>query len=390
MFLLPNIQHLDLGTSSRTYGSYVHDIWRQLLGLQSKEIVEHDGMNGLINVDSLSQTGRPLILSHLEFFSTRVDNSTYENAPNIDVVEDILAIPSLKNFYCWGLQQDWSENLRLPLAHLQQVFLDDCRISQDALVCLIKSCKKLECLDVVWSEWSDWTEVALGAPLLIALNERKDTLKRLTLLLPCMAKQLNPGLHIYAPFDLRRLENLEVLSIDYEIMFSERETAPGEDCENSPKFPHNLPKSIEKLNIQYCLLDEDMAECASYLLGVKHKYNKLKSLQVTYESFESDTDAMKEQLLSLSCVAGIYKAFGVEMRVVSEDGQFIGPHPVFKGRHVGQRSQGERLDVSDSKLGDLKKFTSGDDYIDVCDDVDDDDNVDDDDDNEIDASATED
>jgi hypothetical protein len=63
---------------------------------------------------------------------------------------------------------------------------------------------------------------------------------------------------------------------------------------------------------------------------------------------------------------------------------------VFKGRHVGQRSQGERLDVSDSKLGDLKKFTSGDDYIDVCDDVDDDDNVDDDDDNEIDASATED
>jgi hypothetical protein len=39
MFLLPNIQHLDLGTSSRTYGSYVHDIWRQLLGSQSKEIV---------------------------------------------------------------------------------------------------------------------------------------------------------------------------------------------------------------------------------------------------------------------------------------------------------------------------------------------------------------
>lgn len=141
-----------------------------------------------------------------------------------------------------------------------------------------------------------------------------------------MAKQRNPGLYIYAPFDLRRLEHLAVLSIDYEIMFSERETAPGEDDQNNPKFPYNLPKSIEQLNIQYCSLDKDMAECASYLLEVKHKYNKLKSLQVTYESFESDTDAMKEQLLSLSCVAGIYKAFGVEMRVVSEEGQVIDPH----------------------------------------------------------------
>ncbi|KAI4852097.1 hypothetical protein E4T44_01711 [Aureobasidium sp. EXF-8845] len=152
MFLLPNIQHLDLGTSSGTYGSYVHDIWRQLLGPQSKEIVEHYGMDVEVNVDILSQTDKPLILSHLEFFSARVDNPSYNNAPDIDVVEDILTIPSLKNFYCWGLQQEWSQNLLLPLAHLQRVFLDDCRISQDALVRLVKSCKKLECLDVVWSE----------------------------------------------------------------------------------------------------------------------------------------------------------------------------------------------------------------------------------------------
>jgi hypothetical protein len=198
-----------------------------------------------------------------------------------------------------------------------------------------------------------------------------------------MAKQRNPGLYIYASFDLRRLEHLAVLSIDHEIMFSERETAPGEDDQNNPKFPYNLPKSIEQLNIQYCLLDEDMAECASYLLEVKHKYNKLKSLQVTYESFESDTDAMKEQLLSLSCVAGIYKAFGVEMRVVSEEGQVIDPHPAFEGRNVGQGFQRELLDVSDSELGDFKEFTSGDDHIDICHDADDDD------DDGLDASATE-
>jgi hypothetical protein len=244
MFLLPNIKHLDLGTSSATYGSYVHDIWRQLLGPQSKETVEHHGTDVEVNVDFLSQTDKPLILSRLEFFSARVDERCYNMVPDIDGVEAILTIPTLKNFYRSGLQQEWSENLRLPLAHLQQVFLDDCRVSQDALVCLIKSCKNLECLDVVWSEWSDWTEVALGAPLLIALDERKETLRRLTLLLPCMAKQSNPMLHIYAPFDLRRLRNLEVLSVDYEIMFSERETAPEEDCENNPQFLTTSPSQL--------------------------------------------------------------------------------------------------------------------------------------------------
>lgn len=32
MFLLPNVRFLDLGTSSETYGAYVQDLWRQLLG----------------------------------------------------------------------------------------------------------------------------------------------------------------------------------------------------------------------------------------------------------------------------------------------------------------------------------------------------------------------
>jgi hypothetical protein len=67
-----------------------------------------------------------------------------------------------------------------------------------------------------------------------------------------------------------------------------------------------------------------------------------------------------------------------------EDGRFISPHPAFEGRKVGQRYQSEILDVSDSELGDFKGFNSGDDHIDVCDDV-----GDDDDDEEINASATE-
>jgi hypothetical protein len=371
MVLLPNIQHLDLGTSSETYGTYVQDLWRQLLGSQSKKTVEHYGIDVEVHVDFLSQTGTPLILSRLEFFSARVDNSSYENAPSVDIVEEILTIPSLKNFYCWGLQQLWSENIRLPLAHLEQVFLDDCRISEDVLICMIKSCRQLTSPDVVYSEWNEWTEVRLSESLLIALAERKDTLKRLSLLLPSMAKQLHPELFITAPFDLRRLKNLVVLSIDYEIIFSERETGPGEDDHNNPKFPYNLPNSIEQLNIQYCLLGEDMAECASYLLEAKHKHNKLKLLQVTYESFEPETDAIREQLLSLSCVAGIYKAMGLKMKIVSEDGRFVDPHPAFEGRNIGQRSQGEVLDVSDSELGDWENIASSADHIDVCDDVDD-------------------
>lgn len=151
MVLLPNVRFLDLGTSSETYGSYVHDLWRQLLGWQSKRTIVHLGWEMVVHGDFLSQTETPLILSRLEYFSARVDNSIYENAPNIDIVEEILTIPTLKQFYCWGLEQPSCETLCLPLAHLKKVYLDDCRVSEDALACIADSCKQLECLDVVYS-----------------------------------------------------------------------------------------------------------------------------------------------------------------------------------------------------------------------------------------------
>jgi hypothetical protein len=59
------------------------------------------------------------------------------------------------------------------------------------------------------------------------------------------------------------------------------------------------------------------------------------------------------------------------MKIVSEDGRFVDPHPAFEGRNIGQRSQGEVLDVSDSELGDWEDIASSADHIDVCDDVDD-------------------
>ena len=104
MVILPNIRFLDLGTSSETFGTYIQDLWRQLLGSQSKKEIELYGMEMEVHVDFLSQTETPLILSRLESFNARADASTYENAPNLDIVEEILTIPSLKSFYCWGLQ----------------------------------------------------------------------------------------------------------------------------------------------------------------------------------------------------------------------------------------------------------------------------------------------
>jgi len=74
MVLLPNIRFLNLGTSSETYGSYVQDLWRQLLGSQSKRTRELYGVVMESHVDFLSQTGRPAILSRLEYFSARADN----------------------------------------------------------------------------------------------------------------------------------------------------------------------------------------------------------------------------------------------------------------------------------------------------------------------------
>lgn len=369
MVLLPNIRVLDLGTSSETYGSYVHDLWRQSLGSQSKRTLEHLGMEMEVHENFLSQSETPMILSQLECFSARVDISTYENAPNIDIVKEILTIPTLKEFYCWGLEQPSCEDLCLPLAHLRQVYLDDCRVSEDALVCILDSCKQLEFLGVVFSGWSEWTQVELGMELLVALTERKETLKRLTLILPPLAKERNPNLFIQAPFDLRGLTNLEILSIDYEIIFSERESESDEDARENVKYPYNLPESLKRLKIQYCRLDEDMASCASYLFdaGTKQKYEKLKFMQVTYETFDPQNDLEKDQILSLSCVSGIFKALGMELKVVSEDGSLVGPHPAFGYTDAAKKYRRDTLNPGGSESDDWEDMDSDDDDIDNLD-----------------------
>jgi hypothetical protein len=372
MVILPNIRFLDLGTSSETFGTYIQDLWRQLLGSQSKKDIELYGMEMEVHVDFLSQTETPLILSRLESFNARADASTYENAPNIDIVEEILTIPSLKSFYCWGLQQLWSENLCLPLAHLKEVYLDDCRVSEDALMFIIDSCKQLASLDVVFSEWSRWTEVRLGMPFLVALAQRKETLKRLTLLLPPMFKQRSRTLHLAAPFDLRRLTNLETLSIDYEIVFSEHESRPGEDDRHNPKFPHNLPKSIQHLNIEGCMLDENMSECASYLISGRRKYSKLKFLRCGYETLKPANNTEICQIDSLSLTVGVYKALRMELRIDSDDTVIL-PHPMFDRKDHpihSQDFQDDMSDVSGSELGSWEDVDTDSD-IDVGDDVDD-------------------
>jgi hypothetical protein len=337
-------------------------------------------------VDFLSQTGTPLILSRLESFNARVDNSTYENAPNIDIVEEVLTIPSLKNFYCWGLQQLWSEDLRLPLDHLKNVYLDDCRVSDNALVTIVDACKQLESLDVVYSEWSRWTEVRLGMSFLVALAQRKETLKRLTLLLP-------PGFHqrshqvvyITAPFDLRRLTNLETLSIDYEILFSERESRSAEDDRHNPRIPCNLPKSISQLNIEGCRLDEDMGESATELISAKRKYNKLEYLRCGYDTLKPANEAERKQVASLSITVAIYKLCGKDLRVVSDDDRVLVPHPFVDSKNHPLFTE-VFSDVSDSELGDWEDVDSdfdidGGEDVDDIDDGEDDEDDDDDGDN---------
>jgi len=377
MVLLPNVRFLNLGTSSETYGSYVQDLWRQLLGSQSKKTRELYGVVMESHVDFLSQTGRPAILSRLEYFSARADNSTYENAPNIDIVEEILTIPTLKEFYCWGLEQPSCEDICLPLAHLKRVYLDDCRVSEDALACIVGNCKQLECLDVVYSEWTRWTGVTLDMPFLVTLAQRKDTLKRLTLLLPPSFKQRNHHSYITAPFNLRRLTNLVTLSIDYAIMFSERESRPGEDDRQNAKFPTTLPKSIEQLHIQCCRLDQGMAMYALCLLEARRRYNKLKTLQVTYETFEVNTAAEKKQMSSLSSITKLFKAYGLELRVESEEGQVIVPS-TFEDSDETKKYRKFVLDAPASESDDWDDVDSDDD-IDVADDVDEDEDEDEDD-----------
>ncbi|KAG9526585.1 hypothetical protein KCU93_g5490, partial [Aureobasidium melanogenum] len=355
MVLLPNVRCLDLGTSSGTYGTYVHDLWSQLLGPQSTKNVEHYGQDLDIDVDFASQSSEPpLILSHLEYFNARVDSFLWKSAPKIHIVSPILTIPSLKIFYSWGLQEEyWSENVRLPLAHLKEVFLNDCRVSEDVLIVTIGCCERLESLDVVYSRWTD--EVNLSISFLMALSQRKETLKRLTLFLPEFYEHRNDReLFINAPWDLRDLTNLETLSLDYEIIFSEDADVDPYDPDNV-KFPYNLPESIEQLNIENCKLNEDMAECACYLLEARKKFNKLKFFEVNYETLEPANDIQKDQIVKLSMVAGMFKVEGTKMSVVDDDDKMLVPPEMVKVED-GPGSDGEDdwSDMSGSELGSLK------------------------------------
>ena len=287
MFLLPNIRWLDLGTSSADYGIHVQDIWRQLLGSQSKAKVEHHGQEQEIEADFLSQTGNPAILSRLEYFSARADSFLYKDAPTINPVSEILTIPSLKSFYGFGLQEEhWSYNVRLPLGHLKELFFNDCRVSEEVLITLVDSCEQLESLDVAFSYYTD--EISLGAWFIYALARRKETLKELTLFLPdeCDSRSRRE-LFINALSDLRRLANLDTLSIDYDILFQERHPDPEPDHPDNVKFPHNLPESIERLNVENCRLDEDMARHAASLVATKQKYNKLNKSFASFCSFST-------------------------------------------------------------------------------------------------------
>ena len=211
-------------------------------------------------------------------------------------------------------------------------------------------------------------------PFLVNLAQRKDTLKRLTLLLPPSFKQRSHQSYFTAPFDLRRLTNLVTLSIDYQIIFSERESRPGEDDRQNPKFPTNLPKSIEQLHVQCCRLDQGMAWAALYLLEARRRYNKLKTLQVTYETFETNTDAEKKQMISLSSTTKLYKEYGLELRVESEEGQVILPSP-YEDSDAAKDYRRFVLDAPDSGSDDWIDVDSDDD-IDVLNDVDDDEDED--------------
>ncbi|TIA23919.1 hypothetical protein D6C80_00464 [Aureobasidium pullulans] len=332
MFLLPNIRWLDLGTSSADYGIHVQDIWRQLLGSQSKAKVEHHGQEQEIEADFLSQTGNPAILSRLEYFSARTDSFLYKDAPTINTVSEILTIPSLKSFYGFGLQEEhWSYNVRLPLGHLKELFFNDCRVSEEVLITLVDSCEQLESLDVAFSYYTD--EISLSAWFIYALARRKETLKELTLFLldECDSRSRRE-LFINAPFDLRRLANLDTLSIDYDILFQERHP-------DNVKFPHNLPESIERLNVENCRLDEDMARHAASLVATKQKYNKLKFVEFNFKTLEPVNDRERDQVSGMSLTAGVYQASGRKLSIVSDDDKVVVPHPAFDPRNRRQSDQ---------------------------------------------------
>ncbi|THX18081.1 hypothetical protein D6D13_00375 [Aureobasidium pullulans] len=339
MFLLPNIRWLDLGTSSADYGIQVQDIWRQLLGSQSKAKVEHHGQEQEIEADFLSQTGNPAILSRLEYFSARADSFLYKDAPTINTVSEILTIPSLKSFYGFGLQEEhWSYNVRLPLGHLKELFFNECRVSEEVLITLVDSCEQLESLDVAFSYYTD--EISLSARFIYALARCKETLKELTLFLPdeCDSRSRRE-LFINAPFDLRRLANLDTLSFDYDILFQERHPDPEPDHPDNVKFPHNLPESIERLNVENCRLDEDMARHAASLVATKQKYNKLKFVEFNFKTLEPVNDRERDQVSGMSLTAGVYQALGRKLSIVSDDDKVVVPHPAFDPRNRRQSDQ---------------------------------------------------
>ncbi|KEQ69871.1 hypothetical protein M436DRAFT_84924 [Aureobasidium namibiae CBS 147.97] len=219
-------------------------------------------------------------------------------------------------------------------------------------------------------------------PFLVTLALRKDTLKRLTLLLPPSFKLRNHHSNITAPFDLHRLTNLVTLSIDYAIIFSERESRPGEDDRYNPKFPKNLPRSIEQLHIQCCRLDQGMAGYALLLLEARRRYNKLKTLQVTYETFEAKNAAEKKQMISLSSTVRLFKDYGLELRIESEEGQFIVP-AVFEDSDAAKKYRKFVLDAPDSDSDDWDDVDSDDD-LDIADDADEEEDEDNDNDNDVD------
>ncbi|KAI5238127.1 hypothetical protein E4T42_09065 [Aureobasidium subglaciale] len=332
MVLLPNIRWLDPGTSSPDYGCYIQDLWRQLLGSQSDIKVEQHGQEEDIKVDFLSQSGTPSSLSRLEYFSARVDEL------------------GNTSFYGFGLQEEeWSHNTQPPLGHLKHLSLDECSISESVLVLLVDSLEALESLHVTFSYCT--YEISLSTWTIYALARRKETLKNLSLFLPNDSEPRDRNeLFINAPFDLRLLASLETLSIDYDILFRERNSEP--DHPDIVKLPHNLPESMEQLNIRNCRLDEDMAERASHLITSKRKFSKLKSLEIHFKTFEPADDLEKDELSHLSLVVGIFEALRMKLNIFSDDDKVIVSHPMFDPSNRRIRDEEEEWsDVSDSEEG---------------------------------------
>lgn len=212
-------------------------------------------------------------------------------------------------------------------------------------------CKQLESLDVMYSNLTD--QVKLSVSFLMALAQRKETLKKPTLFLPDFQEndQEEYELFINAPWDLRQITNLETLSIDYEILFQEDPYADSNDPDNV-KFPDNLPDSIGQLNIERCVLDVDIAEDACYLLEARKKFSKLKSLEINYKTLEPANDFQRDQVVKLSMVAGMFKAGGIRMGVNDDDDKVLVPPQMVKvedGPRNGEED--DWTDMSGSELG---------------------------------------